>query len=320
MKSTLSKNNSRPPGGVMWIAGNTNFISEQFRKDLSDFDARRRGLEVGRMTQPHSAAPISDESERSLKNLGDRACATLSGIAQDAYLKALDAIRMRPVDLNAAAMMAKVRNNFKAARRAVIEKSRPIAVQVNQTQGELNLYLQEHRRGPLAEGDYLVDATMKEPLLWSASAVAVDAVLNATQYVPVMPGGVPQALIIAIAMSGGMALAGAPAGTAIRYWYYADRARRWAWRFVGTVATLVGLAGASLFAQYRAVLENVARVGGEPSLAAIVNTPPTIMSVTVFIAALGVFLFTGLKFRVAARVRRGRLTAITPRSTVRPGG
>lgn len=296
----MASNRKTPdPGGVIWTTATNRTVDDAFQRDLRGFNAYEKGLEIGRM-MPYIAAPITDEPERSLRSLSDIHRAALSGCAHRVLLAALDTIKRRPKELNTAAILAQAKTELKALGTATVEKVTPVVIRLNEQLGELNFFLAFHRRGPLGDNDYSPDCTMLKPLLLAATVAAVDAVLNAGQYVPVMPGGVRDAILISGFMSLGEAAAGAFAGTALRYWTYAEPARRLVWRAAGITATLLAVGMAGLFAQYRAVLETFAKLGGEPNLAAILSTSPTIMSVTVFVGATVVFIVAAMKCRGGA--------------------
>lgn len=284
-------------GGTAYRSLSTKFLIDGFQKDLGAFDAPKKGRQLGQQTPQHLGKPKTDDVEHELQSLSDHHRLHLSGVANEEETKALETIRRTPEDLNPKALVARTETEIEAIKTACVEECRPLITEKNDAHGELNNFRITHECGPLPSDAYKVDSSKTNLVFWIAIVVIIDAMLNAMQFMSVLPRGAVQALVIASALSLTMSMTGAMAGTASRFWNYKVQPTRRRWQMTGIAATITALVAAGFFAQYRALLEQVALRGGEPNLAAVFHIAPSFNSITVFIGAAAVFVFSALKFR-----------------------
>jgi hypothetical protein len=283
--------------GTAYRSLSAKFFIDGFQKDLGAFDAQKKGRQLGQQTPQHQGMPKTEDTEHSLQALSDHHRLHLSGVANEEMTKALETIRRTPEDLNPKALVARTETEIEAIKTALVEESRPLVMESNDAHGERNKFRTDHECGPLPSDAYTVDSSKTNLVFWIAIIVIIDAMLNAMQFMSVLPRGAVQALVIASALSLTMSMTGAMAGTASRYWNYKIQPTRRRWKLTGLAMTVIALIAAGFFAQYRALLEQVALRGGEPNLSSVFHISPTFNSITVFIGAAAVFVFSALKFR-----------------------
>jgi hypothetical protein len=288
------------------LAGLTTYVPvERPKTFLDEFKAFEKGLDAGQAMPPHSHSNLNYEPERALVNIQELNARDVAKRADLELREAKNTCKRGPKNLNTRALLAQFKAALKKETSNALEACKPRVERRNTARVEFNKFHATHMCPKLGEDSYSINATPTKQMLMAACAGLVDALINAFQYLSVMPYGAFPALAISVGMATVSVVTGAFVGTAIRYWCYgqygkgdpkSDATRRM-WRLIGVGAGITGIFFAAFFAQYRAVLDAAMKHGIEADLSSVLTTRPTISSITVFIAALTVLLIAAMKFR-----------------------